>query len=312
MNKLLILTKDAEKYAALIETADLPQLEILATTDLADAAELVADCNILLAEPPMASEILNSAGRLEWMQSNWAGIDALCRDGLRRNYQLTTVKDIFGPLISEYVMTYLFALERRIFDMRTNQLKKHWQPKPYRLSAEITLGIIGLGSIGRHVAETAQRFGIRVIGLNRSGAACAGVDTVYTQEGLADFLAEPDYVVLALPSTAKTRHFVNAEVLSMMKSTSVLMNVGRGSVVNEADLVTALDTGVIGAAVLDVFETEPLPVQSPLWSMPNVYITPHFAAASFPEDVIGIFVDNYQRFLEHEPLMHLIDFERGY
>lgn len=312
MNKLLILTKDAEKYAALIETADLPQLEIFATTDLADAAGLVADCNILLAEPPMASEILNSAGRLEWMQSNWAGIDALCRDGLRRNYQLTTVKDIFGPLISEYVMTYLFALERRIFDMRTNQLQKHWQPKPYRLSSDITLGIVGLGSIGRHVAETARRFGIRVTGLNRTGAACECVETVYTQEHLADFLAELDYVVLALPSTAKTRHFVNAEVLSMMKSTSVLMNVGRGSAVNEDDLVTALDTGVIGAAVLDVFETEPLPVQSPLWSMPNVYITPHFAAASFPEDVIGIFVDNYQRFLEHEPLMHLIDFERGY
>jgi len=215
-------------------------------------------------------------------------------------------------LISEYVMTYLFALERRVFDMRENQLQKRWQPKPYRLSADLTLGIIGLGSIGRHVAETARRFGIRVTGLNRSGEACAGVETVYTQDRLAEFLAEPDYIVLALPYTANTRHFVNQDVLSMMKPTSVLMNVGRGSVVNEADLVKALETGVIGAAVLDVFETEPLPEQSPLWSMPNVYITPHFAAASFPEDVVGIFIDNYQRFIEREPLSHLIDFERGY
>lgn len=312
LNKLLIFTKDADKYAALIEAAALPQLEITATTDLTAAAELVADCNILLAEPPLANEILDSAERLKWMQSNWAGIDSLCQQGLRRDYQLTTVKDIFGALISEYVMTYLFALERRIFDMRSNQLKKRWQPKPYRLSADITLGIIGLGSIGRHVAETARQFGIRVTGLNRTGNACAGVETVYTQDRLAEFLAEPDYIVLALPYTELTRHFVNADVLQMMKSTAVLMNVGRGSVVDEKDLVTALQTGVIGAAVLDVFETEPLPAQSPLWTMPNVYITPHFAAASFPEDVVEIFIDNYHRFLQSEPLLHLINFERGY
>ena len=98
----------------------------------------------------------------------------------------------------------------------------------------------------------------------------------------------------------------------MMKSSSVLINVGRGSVVNEHDLIKALEGGEIDAAVHDVFETEPLPGDSPLWSMPNVYITPHVAAISFPEHVVGVFKENYHRYLQHKPLLHLIDFERGY
>jgi len=312
LNKLLILTEDAEKYAPLVSAACLQRLEVLAASGIETAAELVVDCNIILGAPPLVSDILSSADRIEWVQSSWAGIDRLCRPELRRDYVLTGVKDIFGALISEYVITYLFALERRIFDMRANQLQKRWQPRPYRLAKDITLGIIGLGSIGQHVAHTARSFGIRVTGLNRSGKPCDGVEKVYTEENLAEFLAEPDYLVLTLPDTRQSRNFINAGVLGMMKSSVVLINVGRGSIVNENDLATALQQRQIGGAVLDVFETEPLPSDSPLWGLPNVYITPHFAAASFPEDVVEIFVENYGRFIQGRPLLHLIDFDRGY
>ena len=312
MNKLLILAEDAEDYFPLVVAENLPQLEIVSASESENALALVADCNIIIGEPPLIVDVLASAGQMKWVQSSWAGVDRLCRPGLRHDYVLTGVKGIFGSLISEYVLTYLFALERRIFDLRANQLQKRWQPKPYRPAKDVTLGIIGLGSIGQHLARTAQCFGLRVTGLNRSGKACDGVEQVYTGENQQQFFAEADYVVLTLPDTPKTRHFINAEVLTMMKSSATLINVGRGSIVNEADLVHALQQGQIAAAVLDVFETEPLPADRLLWSLPNVYVTPHFAAASFPEDVVKIFTENYHRFLRREPLLQQIDFKLGY
>ncbi len=312
MNKLLILAEDAKDYFPLVVAENLPQLEIVAATGPEEALASVADCNIILGEPPLLADVLASANQIKWVQSSWAGVDRLCRPGLRHDYVLTGVKGIFGALISEYVMTYLFALERRIFDMRENQLRKRWQPKPYRLAKDVTLGIVGLGSIGQHLARIAQCYGLRVTGLNRSGKSCDDVEKVYTGENQQQFFAEADYVVLTLPDTPKTRHFINADVLAMMKSSATLINVGRGRIVNEADLVTALQQGQIAAAVLDVFETEPLPADSSLWSLPNVYVTPHFAAASFPEDVVKIFTENYARFLRGEPLFQQIDFDLGY
>jgi phosphoglycerate dehydrogenase-like enzyme len=228
---------------------------------------------------------------------------------MRRDYVLTGVKDIFGATISEYVMTYLFALERQLFRMQASQLKQQWRPLTYRPARDIRLGIIGLGSIGRKLALTARHFGIQVVGLNRSTRPCDEVEEVYGADNLAGFLGSLDYVVLTLPATPETRNFIHTDVLKLMKSTAVLINVGRGNSINEADLACALQEGVIGGAVLDVFESEPLAKESPLWLLPNVYITPHTAAVSFPEDLTGIFIENYKRFLRQEPLLHVVDFE---
>jgi phosphoglycerate dehydrogenase-like enzyme len=312
VNRLLILAADVAKYTPLVKAANLPQLEIQLATDQASAKALVPSCNIILGDPPLVEKMLALAHALEWVQSSWAGVDRLCRPDLRRDYVLTGAKDIFGPLISEYVMTYLFAFERRIFTMRINQVKQNWKPLSYRSSKEITLGIVGLGSIGAHLACTARQFGIRVIGLNRSGRPCENVDQVHTLDDLAGFFKEPDYIVLTLPDTPQTKHFISADNLSLMKSSAVLMNVGRGSIINQADLVCALREGVIGGAVLDVFENEPLAQDSPLWQLPNVFITPHTAAMSFPGDIVRIFVENYKRFILERPLSHIIDFNLGY
>lgn len=312
MNRLLILSIDANKYHALIKACSPDQLEIVTATDIESAKALIAGCNIVLGDPPLLGKVLALAKRLEWVQSSWAGVDQLCRPGLRRDYILTGAKGIFGPLISEYVMTYLFALERRVFGMRSNQLEKRWKPLSYRPSQEITLGIVGLGSIGRHLAGTARHFGIRVVGLNRSGTACDDVEKVYTADDLAGFFEEPDYVVLTLPDTPRSRRFINADTIRMMKPSTVLMNVGRGSLIDEVDLVSALRENVIGGAVLDVFASEPLSQDSPLWHLPNVYVTPHNAATSFPADIVGIFIDNYDRFLRQEALQHVVDFDLGY
>lgn len=312
MNRLLILSSDAARYTALIKAADLQELEIRTATDVESAKELVGCCNIVLGDPPLVSEVLASADQLEWVQSSWAGVDHLCREGLRGDYTLTSAKGVFGSLVSEYVMAYLFAFERRLFDMRENQLKQNWQPLSYRPASEIRLGIAGLGSIGRQLALTARYFGMRVTGLNRSGRPCDELEKVYTADDLAGFFEALDYVVLTLPATPQTSNFINADVLRLMKPSAVLINIGRGSAVNEADLVDALREGIIAGAVLDVFENEPLAKESPLWKLPNVYITPHTAATSFPDNIAGIFIENYHRFLRQQPLLHAVDFELAY
>lgn len=312
MNKLLILSAEAAKYSDLIRLEGLQGLEIVTADNVESATDMVTSCNIILGAPSLVSGVLASAERLEWVQSSWAGVDHLCKPGLRRDYILTGAKDVFGPSISEYVMTYLFAFERRVFDMRDNQSEKCWKPLPYRRSHEITLGIVGLGSIGRQLASTARFFGVRVIGLNRSGRSCEDVEKVFTADDPGGFFTESDYLVLTLPDTPQSKHFINADALKMMKPSTVLMNVGRGNIINETDLIYALQDGIIGGAVLDVFADEPLDQLNPLWQLPNVYITPHTAAISFPEDIIGIFVDNYQRYMQNEPLRYIIDFELGY
>lgn len=312
MNRLLILSEKATEYATLVGKADLPELELEAASDALVAQPLVAGCNIILGDPPMIRQVIGAAPMLEWVQSTWAGLDALCADGLRRDYLLTGVKDVFGGLMAEHVVTYLFGLERQVFAMRDNQARRLWRKLPYRHSRDITVGFIGLGSIGRHIARVVKGFGLRVTGLSRSGAACDAVDEVYAAGRVAEFLAEPDYVVMCLPETVQTRGFMDAEKLAMMKPGAVLMNVGRGSSIVEADLAVALATGAPGGAVLDVFAAEPLSQDSPLWALPNVFITPHCSAASFPRDIGAIFVENYRRFLNHEPLLHTVDFEAGY
>jgi len=312
MNKLLILADDAEEYVNLIETAGLQQLEIVMASEPGRAMELASDCNIIFGEPSLISGVLSSAEGLEWVQSSWAGVELLCKTGMRQDYVLTSAKGIFGDQISEYAMSYLFAFERKIFNMQANQQRKRWQPIGYRPSREITLGMVGLGSIGRQVARTARHFGIRVIGLNHSGNPCSEVEEVYTADSLSEFLAEPDYVLITLPGTPQTRHYFNADVLAMMKPSSILINVGRGSVVNENDLVQALQQDIIGGAVLDVFESEPLEKSSPLWDMPNVFITPHCAAITFPGQIVDIFVENYRRFIQQDPMLHVVDFGMGY
>lgn len=312
MNKLLILSADAADYTALIDAAELPRLEIVAASDAGQAMAQVADCNIVLGKPAMIAEVLDHARRLKWVQSTWAGVEPLCAVGLRQDYALTGVKGVFGPQMTEFVIAYLFGLERRVFTLRDNQLQRHWQPLPYRHSRDITVGFIGLGSIGRHIAGNLRQLGLRVTGLSRSGAACDEVCEVYSHERIAEFLREPDYLVMSLPETPETKGLINTDTLGMMKPSAVLINVGRGSAIVEDDLVDALEQGHIGGAVLDVFEQEPLDKESPLWALPNVFVTAHQAALSFPGDISAIFVENYRRFMNGEPLLHAVDFALGY
>lgn len=312
MNHLLILSTDAEKYAKLLAPYSLDQLTIhTATNPKLDPASLQA-INLVLADPPWLVKVLPHLPKLQWVQSTYAGVNTLCAPGLRRDYQLTNVKGVFGQLISEYVFGYILALERDLLRARQQQAQHQWQPFAYRSLAGLKVGIAGLGDIGQHVASTAKHFAMQVKGLKLTAASIPSVDEVYGFEQLNEFLADLDYLVIILPATPLTQHLFNAEALAQLKPEAVLINVGRGACVDQAALTASLQAQQLRAAVLDVFETEPLAATEPLWDLDNVYITPHQAAVSFPADIVKIFAKNYQHFQKNEPLEYLIDFDKGY
>jgi phosphoglycerate dehydrogenase-like enzyme len=312
MKRLLILEKNAPTYVEEISGRDLPELEIFSACSIDEGFKYISEIDIILGRPEFVAPLLQHADQLQWVQSTFAGIEPYCVDGLRKDYILTGVKDVFGPLMSEYVFAYILAQERSLFATMQNQQEKNWSPISYVGLHNKTIGIVGLGSIGSHIAQAASFFGMRVLGLKRTRGAIDHVEQVFTPSEIQTFLPLLDYLVLILPDTAASQQFIGLEELQAMKDTAILMNVGRGSAVNQDALVLALQRGYIKGAVLDVFKEEPLPEDSLLWSLPNVYITPHNAAFSFPEQISTIFCDNYLKFLDSKPLKYIVDFTAGY
>lgn len=308
MHRLLVVTGDNESYLRLLSECNLPGLTIESDAGPRAAAE----CDLFFGEPRRIAPLVPAARRLAWVQSSFAGVEALCAPGMRRDYVLTGVKGVFGLSMSTYVFAYLLALERNLFAVRDNQAERAWRDLPYRRLSGLTIGICGLGDIGRHIAATAHHFGMRVLGYKRTPGAVPHVERVFSGDEFPTFLASPDYLVLVLPRTAATDGLIDRAALDGMKPSAVLINAGRGSAVNEIELAAALQQGRIRAAVLDVFATEPLPGDHPLWGLPNCFITPHNAARSFAEDVVPIFCDNYRRLSEGLPLRYAVDFARGY
>ncbi len=174
------------------------------------------------------------------------------------------------------------------------------------------LGVMGTGSIGQHIAQVGASFSMTVSGLSRSGSMQTGFDRVLPLSEIKTFLGAVDYLVSALPQTPDTDELLNAETLAHMRPNAVFINVGRGNVVNDAALVAALERDELAGAVLDVFDEEPLPDDSPLWATPNLQITAHISAVSHPSLVVPIFVENLRRFGDQQPLKYVVDFEVGY
>jgi phosphoglycerate dehydrogenase-like enzyme len=311
-NSLLILTQDPDPYIRLIAGLDLADLDVRACRTARETEYYIGGCNIILGEPQRIAPLLGDAKCLEWIQSTFAGVDALVPPPQRTDYILTRVEGIFGPLMSEYVFAYILAWERHLFETHENQRKRDWQDMPYRSLKGLLLGICGLGSIGRHIARIAGCFGMRVWGYKRTEEPVIGVERVFTRSEFSEFLSCPDYVLITLPHTPKTVNLFDDKAFRAMKRSAVLINVGRGTVVSEHSVVRALTQKQIRGAVLDVFEQEPLPKESPLWSLPNVLMTPHNSAYSFPKEVVPIFAENYRRFTAGRPLRYVVDFDKGY
>jgi len=312
MPRALVLTKYPEEYLRLIEAEQLPGLDAVAASDVADGLARGGDSEIVLGDPTRVVQALPALSRLQWVQLSWAGVEPMLDPALRRDYALTNIRGVFGPLMSEYVFGYLLAHERKIVPRLEAQREGRWDTTlPGTLGGK-TIGLVGVGSIGAHLAETARHFAMTVRGFTRSSEDCAYVNEYFHGSDKARFAAGLDYLVAVLPNTSGTRRIVDDSMLRALPAHAVLVNAGRGDTVDVDALVSALEGGRLAAAVLDVFPEEPLPADHVLWRTPRVFITSHTAAPSFPADIVSVFAANYRRFVRGDALQYRVDFERGY
>jgi phosphoglycerate dehydrogenase-like enzyme len=300
---LLILSKHGEAYRRLVEAAGLPGLVIV---------EDDASADIVFGEPSLIASALPRLTSMTWAQATWAGVERLLDPVLRRDYTLTNARGVFGPLMSEYVFGYLLAHERKILEKHAAQQQGRWDPTPPGSLRGKQMGLIGVGTIGAALAGTAKHFGMRVKGYTRSSEGCADVDEYFHGDDRVAFARDLDYLVAVAPNTAGTRGLVDRALLAALPSDAVFVNPGRGSIVDEAALAEALQRGRLAGAVLDVFQQEPLPPDHLFWRTPNLLITSHTAALSFPQDIAPIFIENYRRLVDGLPLKYQVDFDAGY
>lgn len=269
-----------------------------------------------------ASEVLEAATHLKWAHIPWAGVDNLL-DAIRKTPAIVTCgKGVFNAPMADHVFALLLALTRHIPFFIRQQIANIWRREvksPYPLTDlwGKTMGIVGLGNIGREVARRAQAFGMRVLAVKRRPVPLAEepVDGLFLgYEGLRLMLPECDIVVVTAALTPETRHLLGRNELASMKRGALLINVSRGALVDESALIEALQSGQLAGAGLDVFEEEPLPSNSPLWQLPNVVLTPHIGGASDQtrQRQFERFMDNLQRFLAGEELIGIVDKEAGY
>ncbi len=312
MHTVLIVTKHPDEYARLVAAAALPDLAVVATADVGEGVARAAHAGILLGDPTRVRDALPRMHGLRWVQLTWAGVEPMLDPALRRDYVLTNIRGVFGPLMSEYVFGYLLAHERRIVARHEATRAGRWDATLPGTLQRKTLGLVGVGSIGAHLAATAKHFGMTVRGYTRASRECPQVDAYFHGADKARFASGLDYLVVVLPNTVGTRRVVDAEMLGALPSHAVVVNAGRGDTIDDAALVDGLNQGRIAGAVLDVFPEEPLPSEHVLWRTPNVHITSHTAAPSFPADIVAVFADNYRRFQAGKPLRYVVDFERGY
>jgi phosphoglycerate dehydrogenase-like enzyme len=309
---LLILSHHHETYKQLIEKEQLPGLSIDSFGKPDEVDDNAVRFDLVFGEPSLVKGLLNKLSDLKWLQSSWAGVEPLIMPNMRCDYILTNIRNVYGPVISEFVFGYLLLIERKILFRWQSQLQGEWDPRPYGSLGGKVFGLLGVGTIGAHLAATAKHFGMQVFGYTRQSETCLDVDEYYHGKSLEKFASKLDYLVCCLPETSATKGIVDAHFFSALPGKTWLVNVGRGSTVDELALVNALNHGYLSGAVLDVFGEEPLPVGHPLWSTPNTFITSHTAARNNPDDIVKVFINNYKRFIQGEALVYQVNFNLGY
>jgi phosphoglycerate dehydrogenase-like enzyme len=258
------------------------------------------------------------APRLRWVHSRSAGIERLLFPALVESpIPLTNGKGVFSASLAEWVIGAVLYFAKDFRRLVRLQGAREWQEFPPDMVEGRTLGIVGYGDIGRATATRARALGMKILGLRRRPEESRGdplVDEVLDGDGLPALLGRADYVLVATPLTAETRHLIGGKELGLLKPSAVLINVGRGAVIDEKELVRALQERRLKGAALDVFEEEPLPAESPLWGLESVLLSPHCAdqTMTWLEDATRAFLENLDRFRRGEPLLRLVDKTRGY
>lgn len=292
------------------------KIEIVEVSDAEAALKHVFDADIVAGFPATIPSLAN-ARNLKWLHSFSAGMDRVLRpEVIASPILVSNSSGIHATPIAEHVIGFMLIFTRRFHQTFKNQQNHIWNKDD--TMAELrgkTVLIVGMGAIGTEISRLVHAFDASVLALTRTRKAKpAFVKELKTGAALSAFLPWADFVVLALPYTKDTHHYFGAREFRRMKRTSVIINIGRGSLINEVELVGALKNKMIGGAALDVTETEPLPKESPLWDMENVIITPHHSGLSerYMDRAIDLFCKNLRAFIQGEPLLTAVDKKLGY
>lgn len=305
---------EAAAYVELLRKGA-PDVTLHMATARDEVGPAAADAEVLLGWK-FPQGLTGSMPRLRWIHKISAGVEDMLTDLARRTDLIVSRTDgsVIAPRMVEYVLGAIFATTQRFPRAWSQARARIWQAYLVGRASGRTVGVAGLGDIGAKIALALHHNGMRVVGWRRSdGPAPQGVESVYRGKSeLHLFLSACDFVVSVLPATEETNDVFDAAAFAAMKYGAVFINVGRGNSVDEDALADALETGGIAGAVLDVFKTEPLPVESRLWGLGNLMMTPHVSGPLMPEDVISSFLDNLARFRAGERLHKLVDAGRGY
>ena len=293
-------------------------VQTLVAHDADEAAALAGEADAMLVATGNAAtleRIWRAAPRLRWIHTRPAGVDHLLfADLVQSPIPMTNSRGVFSSSLAEFAaFGLLFFLKNAHLLLRNQQLAKWAVYEPGALRGQ-TIGVVGLGDIGRACAAVLRPFGARIVGLRRSGRPDPVADEVVPADRILEMAARVDHVVVATPLTEETHHLVGDRFLGAMRPGSILVNVGRGKVVDETALLAALDQGRVRAAALDVFEQEPLPPDHPFWRMENVLISPHTAdhTRDWEANTMEPFLENVRRFRDGEVLLNPVDKRLGY
>jgi len=305
-------------------------MELLNADEEEDAARKITDADAFFGKltPPM----LAAAEKLRWVQTPTASLEHYIFPLLAEHpLTLTNMRGLYSDVIADHVFAYILCFARRLHIYWRQQLERRYAPVggeeersdfragPYRVSgmdrahlhmSDCTLGIVGLGAIGKEIARRGLAFGMRALAVDPVETEVPeGLQALWKPDRLDDLLAESDFVVVAAPHTPQTEGLFTRARFEQMKRSAYFINIGRGAIVPLADLVAALEAGEIAGAALDVFETEPLPPDHPLWGFENVILTPHVAACSIhiAERHLNVLLENLRRFVRGDELLNVVD-----
>lgn len=288
-----------------------------ADDDLASVLPRVDAVFAWVAEPAWLTRVATDAPRLRWLQSSSDGVDHVLVPALRdrADVAVTNARGIFEAPIAEWVIGAMLAMVTGLARSIVDQTERRWTTgrRTERLAGKHLL-VVGPGPIGRETATRATALGMTVSAVGREARSDPSFGSIEGPERFREELARADVVLDALPLTGSTRHRFDADAFSSMRRGARFVNVGRGATVDQAALVEALRTGHLGGAALDVFESEPLPADDPLWTLPNVIVSPHVSGdvEGYEEQTVALFLDNLSRFARGEPLRNLVDVRAGF
>ncbi len=333
MKMLLFPAVDDERHTLICEAAG--QMQVVNAADDQTALREIVDADAFFGK--MTPDLLGAAKNLRWVQSPTASLEHyLFQELIEHPCQLSNMRGLFSDVIADHVMGFVICLARNLHTYLRRQQQAKWEPVggesgrstftvgPASVSsidrahphlADCTMGVVGTGNIGSEICRRAHGFGMTILGVD---PVCREVPSVVPEvwppDRLTELLSQSDFVVIAAPHTPETFKLFRAEQFSQMRKSAYLINIGRGVIVDLADLTAALESGEIAGAALDVFEIEPLPADHPLWRMDNVIITPHIAAASprIAERHTATLLENIRRFSAGDEPTTLVDKRRWY